>query len=67
MSDRYTIGIWTGRPDGTPNPGYFGANVAALCRGARIFRVHDVRATRDALDVAWAVLAAPQGAAEDAP
>jgi penicillin-binding protein 1C len=29
VSDRYTVGIWTGRPDGTPNPGYFGANVAA--------------------------------------
>ena len=29
VSDRYTVGVWTGRPDGTPNPGYFGANVAA--------------------------------------
>jgi len=29
VSDRYTIGVWIGRPDGTPNPGFFGANVAA--------------------------------------
>jgi dihydropteroate synthase len=40
------------RVDGTT-----GANVAALARGARLFRVHDVRAARHALDVAWAVLA----------
>ena len=29
VSDRYTIGVWVGRRDGTPNPGFFGANVAA--------------------------------------
>ena len=29
VSNRYTIGVWVGRPDGTPNPGFFGANVAA--------------------------------------
>ena len=29
VSDRYTVGVWVGRPDGTPNPGYFGANAAA--------------------------------------
>ena len=28
VSDRYTVGVWVGRPDGTPNPGFFGANVA---------------------------------------
>ena len=38
--------------------GTTGANVAALALGARIFRVHDVRAARHALDVAWAVLRA---------
>lgn len=41
------------RVDGTS-----GANVAALLLGARLFRVHDVRAARHALDVAWAVLRA---------
>lgn len=29
VSDQYTVGVWVGRPDGTPNPGFFGANVAA--------------------------------------
>jgi dihydropteroate synthase len=38
--------------------GTVGANVLALVRGARLFRVHDVRASRDALDVAWAILQA---------
>jgi dihydropteroate synthase len=35
--------------------GTTGANIAALERGARLFRVHDVRAARQALDVAWAI------------
>jgi penicillin-binding protein 1C len=29
VSDKLTVGVWVGRPDGTPNPGFFGANVAA--------------------------------------
>jgi penicillin-binding protein 1C len=29
VSDRYTVGVWTGRPDGTPSPGSFGAHAAA--------------------------------------
>ncbi|MCX9158304.1 penicillin-binding protein 1C [Niveibacterium sp. 24ML] len=29
VTDRHTIGVWIGRPDGTPNPGFFGANIAA--------------------------------------
>ncbi|MDR2031543.1 MAG: penicillin-binding protein 1C [Azoarcus sp.] len=29
VSERHTVGVWIGRPDGTPNPGFFGANVAA--------------------------------------
>jgi dihydropteroate synthase len=36
--------------------GTIGANVAALARGAALFRVHDVRGARQALDVAWAVV-----------
>ncbi len=31
-------------------------NVMALERGARIFRVHNVRATRNALETAWSIL-----------
>ncbi len=33
----YTVGIWIGRPDGSPNPGLFGATVAAPF----LFRVFD--------------------------
>jgi dihydropteroate synthase len=36
--------------------GTVGANVVALERGARIFRVHDVGPHREALDVAWAIM-----------
>lgn len=43
--------------------GTVGANVAALMHGARLFRVHDVAANRQALDVAWGVIRAGHGAA----
>ena len=51
-----------GELSGVADPAYrafgsVGAHVAALARGARLFRVHDVRAHREALDVAWAILA----------
>ena len=42
--------------------GTVGANVAALMHGARLFRVHDVAANRQALDVAWGIIRAGQGA-----
>lgn len=38
VTDRHTLGVWVGRPDGTPNPGFFGANVAAPL-------LHDIVAT----------------------
>ena len=52
-----------GEVTGTTEPrqrvyGSVGAAVAAYERGARIFRVHDVAATRQALDVAAAIRAA---------
>lgn len=28
VNPRYTVGVWTGRPDGTPLPGHFGARAA---------------------------------------
>jgi dihydropteroate synthase len=43
--------------------GTVAANVAALERGARIFRVHDVRPNRQALDVAWAIMSASKASA----
>jgi dihydropteroate synthase len=42
--------------------GTLGAHVVALMRGARIFRVHDVKPHREALAVAWAILGAGSSA-----
>ena len=36
--------------------GTIAANIAALMKGARLFRVHDVRPNREALTVAWNLL-----------
>jgi dihydropteroate synthase len=56
VSRKRFIGELTGVTDPARRVhGTTGANVAALARGARVFRVHDVRAAREALDVAWAV------------
>jgi dihydropteroate synthase len=38
--------------------GTVAANVIACSQGATFFRVHDVRANREALAVAWAILQA---------
>ncbi|HEX6039101.1 dihydropteroate synthase [Longimicrobium sp.] len=51
-----------GIPAAERDAGTVGACVAGLARGARIFRVHDVRGARQALDVAWAVLRTPERA-----
>jgi dihydropteroate synthase len=57
VSRKRFIGELTGVTDPLERVhGTNGANVAALARGARLFRVHDVRPARQALDVAWAVL-----------
>jgi len=29
FNDTYTVGVWVGRPDGTPSPGHYGLNTAA--------------------------------------
>jgi dihydropteroate synthase len=57
VSRKRFIGEITGvrDPEGRVH-GTTGANVMALVAGARIFRVHDVGAARQALDVAWAIL-----------
>ena len=56
---------FVGSLSGSKNPaervhGTTGANVIALALGARLFRVHDVAAARQALDVAWAVMQSRQ-------
>jgi dihydropteroate synthase len=52
------LGRLTGREVGDRLPGTIAANVLALERGARIFRVHDVAAVGDALRVAAATVGA---------
>jgi dihydropteroate synthase len=47
-----------GAPADARDAGTVGACVAGLARGARIFRVHEVRAARQALDVADAIFRA---------
>jgi dihydropteroate synthase len=51
VSRKSMIGSLTGREVGERLPGSLAAMLAAVARGARIVRVHDVAATRDALAV----------------
>lgn len=44
VGPRYLIGVWIGRPDGTPVPGQFGLASAAPL----LLQVHDVLVNRDA-------------------
>ncbi|MDR3087437.1 MAG: penicillin-binding protein 1C [Azoarcus sp.] len=46
VSDRHTAGVWVGRPDGTPNPGFFGANMAAPLLIDLFAAVDETRAQR---------------------
>ncbi|MEJ2633639.1 MAG: dihydropteroate synthase, partial [Acidihalobacter sp.] len=45
--------------------GSVGAAVAAALAGARLLRVHDVRATHEAVQVAWAVRANTNGESDE--
>ncbi|MCC6609404.1 MAG: dihydropteroate synthase [Burkholderiales bacterium] len=51
LSRKSTLGWITGRPAGERMPASIAAALLAAERGARILRVHDVAATRDALAV----------------
>ncbi|MET3108383.1 penicillin-binding protein 1C [Oxalobacteraceae bacterium GrIS 2.11] len=64
VSDRYTVGVWIGRPDGTPNPGFYGANIAApmmqaIFNGLAGNRSEATRAKPDS--VSQAVICWPEG------
>ena len=68
VTDRYTVGVWVGRPDGTPNPGHFGANTSAplvkdllAALGNTITLPRNVPASVRAVDICW-----PLGLAADA-
>ncbi len=62
VSDTYTVGIWTGRPDGTPLPGRFGAYAAgpilfdvfrALPRQSKTLPVRRRPDTVTQTDICW--------------
>lgn len=60
VTDRSTVGVWVGRPDGTPNPGHFGANTAAplvkdllAALGPTATRPRVVPASVKAEDICW--------------
>lgn len=53
IGPRYLIGVWIGRPDGTPVPGQFGLASAAPL----MWQIHDVLSNRD---VQRAIAAPPQ-------
>ena len=60
VTDRHTVGIWVGRPDGTPNPGHFGANTAAplvkdllAALGPTASKPRVVPASVTAQDICW--------------
>lgn len=55
MSRKSMLGLITGKPVGERVPAGIAAALLAVQRGARIVRVHDVAATRDAL-VVWQAL-----------
>jgi dihydropteroate synthase len=60
-SRKSTLGVITGKPVQDRLPGSLAAALAAVERGARVLRVHDVAATVDALKV-WQALAPPVSA-----
>jgi len=61
VTQHYTVGVWVGRPDGTPNPGFFGANIAApllvdifnALPGGSEFNSHSVPATVKQEKICW--------------
>ena len=59
LSRKATIGVLTGRDAPDRMAGSVAAALAAVSRGARIVRVHDVRETVDALKV-WEAVEAPE-------
>jgi dihydropteroate synthase len=67
VSRKRFLGALTGRTEADRTAGGVAANVLAFERGAHMFRVHDVPATRDALTVAAATVgdAADPGPKED--
>lgn len=59
-SRKSTLGVLTGRPVDERLPGSLAAALASVRHGAKVLRVHDVAATRDALRV-WQAIEASAG------
>ncbi len=68
VTDRYTVGVWVGRPDGTPSPGQYGRATAAPL----LFSVIDslprrytpptpVPETVDRAEICWPLGREPEG------
>ncbi|MGE0083768.1 MAG: penicillin-binding protein 1C [Desulfococcaceae bacterium] len=68
VTDRYTIGVWVGRPDGTPSPGQYGRVTAAPL----LFRIvdslprgfgspHRIPDTVSRKEICWPLGTAPSG------
>lgn len=68
VTDRFTIGVWTGRPDGTPSPGRYGRATAAPL----LFRIvdslprqfgspHPIPDTVSRKEICWPLGIAPDG------
>lgn len=53
LSRKSMIGNYLNRPIDQRLAGSIGASLFAVAHGARIIRVHDVQATKDAVDVFW--------------
>jgi penicillin-binding protein 1C len=71
VTDRYTVGVWVGRPDGTPSPGQYGRITAAPL----LFRIVDalprgyaapkpVPGTVDRTEICWPLGTPPEGPAD---
>ena len=74
VTDRYTVGVWVGRPDGTPMPGRFGADTAApllfdivdgLHPDGRWNRRPPKPASVEKVDICWPLGAPPEEGSED--
>ena len=68
VTDRYTVGVWVGRPDGTPSPGQYGRVTAAPLLMAVIDSLPRSSGPPpprpeavDQIDVCWPLGVAPRG------
>ncbi len=68
VTDRYTVGVWVGRPDGTPSPGQYGRATAAPLLFAivdslprRYSPLKTVPDTVDRAEICWPLGQPPEG------